>query len=254
MDIVILGIIILLLIIIGYSLSAAVLTGLLKIFKIEKADFKKSLVIVFFSGLAGLIADAILKSIGLGEISNFLIAVILFAVFYYLLKKYYSVDWKKALGIYVAFSIITIILSFLIVLPVRSYVIQPFYVIGDSMSPNYNQDDYLLIGMIGRQFSRGDVVVFRNPKAQDQFSIKRIIGLPGEKVEIKNGNVIIDGQNLNEPYANGITAGNITWLLYNDEYYVLGDNRARSFDSRAYGPVEDSYILGKIIYNFTVSK
>lgn len=260
MDTIILVIIAILavLFVIGYFASAVILTWLSKLFKIENASLKKSLVVIFLSGFASFIAGVIFGIINLGIISNILVMIISFAVFHYLLKNYYQNNWKQSLGIYISFSVATIILSLLIVLPVRTFIIQPFFVDGDSMSPNYNKNDYLLIGMVDRQFNRGDVIVYRNPKDKNQFLIKRIVGLPGEKVDIQGGMVFINNQQLNESYYNGktfnINPDSTSIILSEGQYFVLGDNRGKSFDSRMHGPIEKSYIIGKIIYNFTARK
>lgn len=234
----------------AYLASAAVLTWLIKLFKIENASFKKSLIIILLPVLAGLAANILFTIINLGIISSILSEITIFLVFYYLLKKYYFVGWIKSLGIYIAFSVAMVVLSLLIVIPARQYIVQPFYVSGNSMSPNYNANDYLILSLFDKQLNRGDVVVSRNPKDENQFLIKRVIGLPGEKIEIKNNKVIVNGQDLNEPYVNGATIGEMSLTLNNNEYFVLGDNRNASLDSRVLGPVKNTEILGKVIYNF----
>jgi len=211
-------------------------------------DLKKSLMIILSLMIMGFVVNIVFGILNLGVVSNILSAIAIFLVFHYLLKKYYQVSWKKSLGIYVAFSVAMIILSLLIVVPVRQYVIQPIFVNGNSMSPNYKENDYLLVGIFDKQFSRGDVVVY---KIQNQFLIKRIIGLPGEKVEINNSQILINGQVLNEPYINTETLGKISLTLESDSYFVLGDNRGASLDSRIHGPIKNTDIVGKVLYNFT---
>ena len=123
------------------------------------------------------------------------------------------------------------------------------------MTPNFQQGDYLIIDEISYRFSipqRGDVVVFRYPKDTSQKFIKRIIGLPGETVEIRDGKVIIykddKTQVLDEDYIpnSSKTIGILKFVLEIDEYFVLGDNREFSYDSRAWGSVPIKNIIGKV--------
>jgi signal peptidase I len=148
-----------------------------------------------------------------------------------------------------------IIISLAIILPIRYFIIQPFVVKGNSMEPSFSDGDYLIINEINYRFknpSRGDVVVFRYPKDLSQYYIKRIIGLPGEKVEVKNGKVKIynsknpQGIELKESYLiAGLTPGNLEVTLANGEYFVLGDNRFASSDSRIWGVLPKEDIIGK---------
>lgn len=148
----------------------------------------------------------------------------------------------------------TFILALAIVIPIRLFLFQPFIVSGASMEPNFKQGEYLLIDEISYRLKnpkRGEVVVFKYPKNPSYFYIKRIVGLPGETVEISNKIVKIynyenpKGMILNEPYVNPPTTGNINITLDKDEYFVLGDNRNYSSDSRFFGSVPKKYITGK---------
>lgn len=151
------------------------------------------------------------------------------------------------------------IISAVIILPIRAYVAQPFFVRGESMVPNFHDGEYLVIDELSyntgiRSPKRGDVVVFRYPKDPSQYYIKRIIGLPGERVTISNDKIVVinkeypKGLQLNEgqylPTTN-ITIGNVDSLLGKDEYFVLGDNRDHSSDSRFWGAVPRKMIVGR---------
>ena len=147
-------------------------------------------------------------------------------------------------------------ISLAIILPIRYYLVQPFFVKGASMEPSFEDGDYLLVDEISYRFSepiRGDVIIFRYPEDRSQFFIKRIVGLPGETVEIKNNKVIIysssDSEDvvLNEEYLDPIqkTLGNMLLRLEGGEYFVLGDNRLASSDSRSWGPVDRTLVTGK---------
>jgi len=153
-------------------------------------------------------------------------------------------------------TIKVVVISLAIILPIRYYLVQPFFVKGASMESNFEDGDYLLIDEISYRFSepvRGDVIVFRYPEDRSQFFIKRIIGLPGETIEIKNNKVIIynagniDGLPLVENYLNSDqkTLGNLLVRLDDNEYFVLGDNRLASSDSRRWGPVNETLITGR---------
>lgn len=146
--------------------------------------------------------------------------------------------------------------SLAIIIPVRWFLIQPFYVQGASMEPNFFDHEYLIIDELSYRFqdpNRGDIVVFHYPNDPKQFFIKRVIGLPGETVEITDGSVKIyndehaNGVVLEEPYLDqDFTAASQTVTLKPNEFYLLGDNRSSSLDSRFFGPVNRSYIVGRV--------
>jgi signal peptidase I len=153
-----------------------------------------------------------------------------------------------------------VVISLAIILPVRYYLIQPFYVKGASMEPSFQDHQYLIIDEISYRFNpprRGQVIVFRYPRNPQEYFIKRIIGLPGERVQIKEGGVVIyneqypEGKILQESYLadNLITASQdeLALSLGEDEYFVLGDNRNASKDSRSFGAVDRSFITGKVL-------
>ena len=153
-----------------------------------------------------------------------------------------------------------VVISLIIILPIRYFLIQPFYVKGASMEPNFYDHEYLIIDEISYRFNepkRGDIMVFRYPRNPQEYFIKRIIGLPEERIQIKQGKIYIynrnypDGLELAEPYLNN---GGQTYSLNEniislakDEYYVLGDNRGSSKDSRSFGPVDRSFIIGRVL-------
>jgi signal peptidase I len=165
--------------------------------------------------------------------------------------------------------------ALIIIVPIRIFLFQPFFVQGASMEPNFNDGDYLIVNELGykitdigssnihfftvgsfRDLGRDDVVVFRYPKNPSQFFIKRVIGLPGEEIKIDGGVVTIinaehpKGLVLNEDAylpAGRITNGAIDRTLGPDEYFVMGDNRQFSSDSRAWGTVPKTDIVGKVL-------
>lgn len=151
-----------------------------------------------------------------------------------------------------------VVIALAIILPVRYFLIQPFYVKGASMEPNFYDHEYLIIDELSYRFhepERGDIVVFRYPRDPRQFFIKRVIGLPGETVVVAGGTVsVIDADNprgtaLDESeYLEGevFTAGDKRVTLRQGEYYLLGDNRVSSLDSRIFGPVDRGMIIGRV--------
>ncbi len=149
-----------------------------------------------------------------------------------------------------------VIIALLIVVPIRYFVFQPFFVRGQSMEPSFYNGDYLIVDEITYQFrdpQRGEAIVFKYPNDPDQRYIKRIIGLPGETVEIENGQVIVcrDGipQVLDESeyLAESVsTIGDMEIRLDDNEYFVLGDNRSVSSDSRRWGPVPEKDVIGRV--------
>lgn len=154
-------------------------------------------------------------------------------------------------------TIKVVIISLLIIIPIRAYVMQPFFVSGASMEPSFDTGDYLLIDQVSFRFrepSRGEVIVFRFPNNPSEFYIKRIVGLPGETVEIRDGDIYIynketpNGFLLDEStYQHfGFTFGNIKTQLSDNEYFVLGDNRSASSDSRRWGPLERDLVIGRV--------
>lgn len=143
----------------------------------------------------------------------------------------------------------------LVVLPIRLFVAQPFIVSGASMEPTFSSGDYLIIDQLSYRFEkpqRQDVVVFRYPNNPSRFYIKRVIGLPGETVIVNDQGVEIRNENnpngftLEEPYIEEaeISNGSSTYELSSDEYFVLGDNRQSSSDSRKWGPLPARFLVG----------
>lgn len=139
-----------------------------------------------------------------------------------------------------------------IVLVIRTVLFQPFLVSGASMEPNIRQNNYLIIDELTYRFrdpERGEAVVFRYPNDPGIFYIKRIIGLPGERVDIYKGTIKINGTILNESsYLNNIeTYGTVNITLDPNQYFVMGDNRVNSYDSRSWGPLERKLIMGRAL-------
>ncbi len=150
-----------------------------------------------------------------------------------------------------------VLVAVIAVLIIRNFLIQPFLVSGASMEPNFSSGDYLLIDEVSYRFrepQRGEVAVFHYPGDERFYYIKRIIGLPGEKLEIKNSGITV----FNKEYPEGFTikenylplttktSGDKEVVLKDDEYFMLGDNRNYSYDSRSWGSLNKSEIVGLV--------
>lgn len=143
----------------------------------------------------------------------------------------------------------------IIIIPFRLFVAQPFVVSGASMDPTFHSGDYLIVDQITPkvrgEWRRLDVVVFKFPFQKSRYLIKRIIGLPGETVSIENGVVTItnnenpNGFTLDEPYVTHTLADSHTVTLGEHDYFVMGDNRSGSYDSRQWGPLSEDLLVGE---------
>jgi signal peptidase I len=172
--------------------------------------------------------------------------------------------WKKILKE----NLEMILIALMIVLPIRYFLIQPFVVQGSSMEPNFSPRNYLIVDELSYRFrepKRFEVIVFRSPNNLKQYYIKRIIGLPNERVIIKNGEIRIINQKgeeikLKEDFLpkGTVTKGEVDITLKNDQYFLLGDNRMASYDSRNWGPISKDLIVGRVwlrlwpINNFSI--
>ncbi len=162
---------------------------------------------------------------------------------------------------YIVDIIETVVVALAIFVVVYLFLLQPHQVKGASMQPNFTDGEYILTDKISYRFAkpqRGDVIIFQAPTDPEVDFIKRIIGLPGEQVKITDGKIVIynaehkNGFTLNEPYSIlGPTSGgkdapqNTEVSIPNDQYFVLGDNRVESFDSRSWGMLPKNKIIGK---------
>ncbi len=138
---------------------------------------------------------------------------------------------------------------------IYGFIAQPFLVQGASMEPSFYSGDYLLVDestYYFREPARGEVIVFKNPNDIDEFYIKRIVGLPYEQVIISDGKVLIDEEKIDESYLVGGVKidGEYIFRLDEGEYFVMGDNRPQSFDSRNWGPLGEELIIGVVRLRF----
>lgn len=143
----------------------------------------------------------------------------------------------------------TALISLAIFLFVYIFLVQPHRVKGESMVASFEDGELLLTEKISYRFGdpqRGDVIVFEAPVGRRVDFIKRIIGLPGETVEVRGSSIFINGKKIEESYIKSLTQGDEEVTLGQDEYFVLGDNRGASSDSRVFGSIKRSVIRGRV--------
>ncbi|HNP89626.1 MAG: Signal peptidase IB [Microgenomates group bacterium ADurb.Bin219] len=167
----------------------------------------------------------------------------------------------KAIGAFFLDIIQTIVLALSVFIIIYLFLVQPHQVKGSSMYPNFHDGEFILTNKVSYRLGspkRGDVIIFKAPAGEPCAEIeceyiKRIIGLPGDRVKVQGGSVFINGSKLNESYlANGIYVSPGSYLLENlekeipeNEYLALGDNRSQSRDGREFGPISKEDIIGK---------
>jgi signal peptidase I len=172
----------------------------------------------------------------------------------------------KQLGSFLLDIFETLVIALSIFLIVYLFLMQPHQVNGQSMIPNFESGDYVLTDKVSYRLGepkRGDVVVFHAPSGANcpegtgcDF-IKRVVGLPGESIEVKNSQIFVNSEPLGEVYIPDefqTEAGNFTRnhsvSLGSNQYFVVGDNRPHSSDSRVWGPIDKSMIVGKAFFRY----
>lgn len=158
---------------------------------------------------------------------------------------------KESIFEFIKFAIIAVV----IVIPIRLFIAQPFIVSGASMVPSFQSGHYLIIDEISYRFEepkRGEVIVFRFPPSPSKFLIKRVVGLPGETVEMTGNDILIKNKAHPEGFLwqqgainSDKNRGDVKITLNSDEYFVLGDNRGESADSRLWGSLKRELIVGR---------
>ena len=145
-------------------------------------------------------------------------------------------------------EIIETILLTVVIFYAVNFTTGRFRIEGDSMEPTMNDGEYVIISKLSYKLGdpeRGDVIVFRFPRSPDRDFIKRIIGLPGDKVEVRDGNVFVNGTQLHEEYIAADPNYNSAWEVGPDQLFVLGDNRNNSSDSHVWGLLPAENVIGK---------
>ncbi len=178
-------------------------------------------------------------------------------------KKSYKkivLSYLASAGVFLLELIKVAVLAGITITLVRYFLFKPFYVKGASMEPNFFDKEYLIIDELSyrlRAPERGEVIVFKYPENPKEYFLKRIIGLPGERVKVSDGQITIynkehpEGIILDEPYlpSDLVTVGNgVPVQLDENNYFVMGDNRPNSFDSRRFGAVDKSMVVGRVFF------
>ena len=158
-------------------------------------------------------------------------------------------------GLFFLEVIKVVVLAAITVSFVRYFLFKPFYVKGESMVPNFQPSDYLIIDELSYRFrspQRGEAIVFRAPmQVKKDYYLKRVIGLPGERIQVEDNKIIVFNQEhpkgvlVKEEYIVEDTPGSVSYVLGEDQYFVLGDNRDASYDSRRFGPIHKDAIVGR---------
>ena len=166
------------------------------------------------------------------------------------------VNFLISAGIFILEMLKVAVLAGITIALIRYYLFKPFYVKGASMEPNFHEKEYLIIDELSYRFReavRGEVIVFRYPEDPKEYFLKRVIGLPGETIKVQGGKVFVynkekpEGFELKEYYlpTNLSTEGDRTTKVGENQLFVLGDNRPNSFDSRRFGPIDKSLVVGR---------
>lgn len=151
-------------------------------------------------------------------------------------------------------EIIPYVVIIVVVILIKTFIVSPILVHGTSMYSTLHDKDVMILNKIGMRMNgikRFDIVVIQTESTK---LIKRVIGLPGEEIEYKDNKLYINGKEIKDPYDNGATPNIENTKLYDNEYFVLGDNRGNSLDSSELGPFKKHQILGKtkfVIFPFT---
>ena len=174
-------------------------------------------------------------------------------------SKKIILSYLASAGIFLLELVKVAVLAGVTIAFVRYFLFKPFYVKGASMEPNFFDKEYLIIDELSyrlRPPQRGEVIVFKYPENPKEYFLKRIIGLPGERIKVAEGQITVynkehpEGIILNEPYLlrDLPTIGERITVLNENQFFVLGDNRPNSFDSRRFGAVDKNLVVGRVFF------
>jgi signal peptidase I len=210
--------------------------------------FRRAMLVQFLLLLVPGIIYLVLYLFDLPKVAEVASLIVQTWILHHFLKVDFNTGVVKTIFVYIVSTIFTGILALLMIFCIRTFVLSPFIVNGISMSPTYESGDYLFVNKFEKSYKRRDVVIYLYD--EKSFIIQRVIGLPGEEVTVAKGAVRINGEILPEPYAVGKTLGDANVKLSEGQYFMLGDNRENSFDSRKKGPVSADTIVGIVFKNF----
>ncbi len=163
-------------------------------------------------------------------------------------------SWRQSMRTLLVELLSTFVPALLIALLIHAFLAQSTIVYGQSMEPNLRSDQRLMVEKVSYRLHgprRGDIVVLADPTGGPIPLIKRVVGLPGERITVTNGRVYVDGTRLDEPYLTQVTQGEgRSWVVPPMQVFVMGDNRGNSKDSRYFGTVPLDTVLGHAVFRF----
>ena len=169
-------------------------------------------------------------------------------------------DDETSLGRWLLETVVLVGLAFALAFAIRTLVVEPFIVPTGSMIPTIQIGNRVLAEKITYRFVRqpryGDIVVFPDPKGEHPHLIKRVIATAGQVVDLRNGHVLVNGQELVEPYTHGLPSAPLTsdfkfpYTVPANDLWVMGDNRTNSGDSRVFGPIPVSEVQGHAVWTY----
>ena len=236
-----------------------------RLFGIEEVSWKRSLGIVFLllvlstvllvlTSLSGGfdISGDLRVNMGLVVVTYLGILVIglILATYtiHFFINRVSSIGFGKSFLIFLVFIIIGSLISVpTAFIAKKLYPYKPYLMSGDSMRPAYLSGNYLLVSRSGGEIEREDVLIFSVEEDPDTRLVKRVVGLPGETLEIKGGEVLINGQAVKNRFYHGTYPEGFVVNLKDKEYFMMGDNMDSSYDSRDFGPITEADILGRVV-------
>lgn len=235
-----------LLVIVSLFVQAGLLYLTKKIFKLAKATYRQSLVMIAILMVVNLLLTSVIllvNNLWLGQIVSFMLAALVFA---WLMRRYYLVTPVKAVLMYIVYFFLSLLLGLIIAVGVAISLANwysPFVIEGDSMEKTYSTGDYVITDKLANDYNNGDVVIFKN--GADKSIIKRIIASPGESLEIKDSSIYVNGVEVVYPEIQLPINRTISLQLDNNQYYVIGDNANHSGQD---GVIEAEQITGEVVY------
>lgn len=195
-----------------------------------------------------LMSAVVIVGSALSYFSLFLAAVGVFPVFLYFIVRRHGADWKTALSLYTVTVVISLLFISAVLQPFFSYVAQPFLVRDSSMEPALRNGELIVIDRLEHSFRRGDLVVWRYEEGSEAYYAHRVVGVPFDTIEMRDGILSINGEVYPETYATSRTSESVSRSLKDGEYFLLSDDRQKGWDSRHFGPVQKDAIVGVIAF------
>jgi len=234
--------------VVSFAINIFALTSIKKFFGLKSPTHRKATELIFISGVVSIIVTLVATYLKLTSLAFFIVLLILFVVFHAVLFYQYKSTWKKSLGVYIVFSLVTIAISALTIIPFRKYVFEPYLVSGESMQPLYQKGDTVLVSKWSITFPRGEVVIYRDKEKGNHY-IGRVVGLPGELVELRVGELRINNKKIVEDYVVVSAQETFAARLKAGEYFILPDVRTKPIDFKRYGRIGVSQLVGGVYLN-----